>query len=69
MQPSDQKSMKVTGTLVSHAGAIATGTALLLAAIRAEGHSTAIRAVLVIVGLAVIFRMLSFGFSGAIGTP
>ena len=63
----DQKPLKTTGTLLKDLGAIATGSALVMAAIRAEGHSTVIRAVMLVVGLMVVFRMLSLGFSGSLG--
>ena len=63
----DQKPLKTTATLLKDLGMIAAGTAIVLAAIRAEGHSTVMRAVMLVLGLAVIFKMLSFGFSGGVG--
>jgi len=64
------KPLHATGTLLEDLGAIAVGGAILLAAIAAEGHSTAIRAVMVVVAVALIFKMLSFSFGGGISaTP
>lgn len=63
----DQKPLKTTGTLLKDLGMIATGTAIVVAAIRAEGHSTVIRAIMLVLGLAVVFKMLSLGFSGGVG--
>ena len=61
------KNLRTTGVLLKDLGMIAVGTAIILAAVRAEGHSTTIRAVMIVVGLAVLFKMLSFGFGGSIG--
>jgi uncharacterized membrane protein len=60
--------LKTTGTLLGHLGMAVTGTAIVLAAIRAEGHSTAIRAIMLVLGLAVIFKMFTIGFSGGLST-
>jgi hypothetical protein len=62
-----RNTLRSTGNLVGHLGSIATGTAIVVAAIRAEGHSTAIRAIMLILGVAIIFKMFTLGFTGSFG--
>jgi hypothetical protein len=61
------RNLQVTGNLLQDLGVVAAGTAVILAAIRAEGHSTAIRAIMLILGVVIIFQMLTFGFSAGFG--
>ena len=61
------RNLQVTGNILQDLGVVAAGTAVILAAIRAEGHSTAIRAIMLILGVVIIFQMLSFGFSAGFG--
>lgn len=60
------KNLQVTGNILQDLGAIAAGTAVVLAAIRAEGHSTVMRAVMLLLGVVVVFQAFSvnvgFGF-------
>lgn len=61
------RNLQVTGNILQDLGVVAAGTAVILAAVRAEGHSTAIRAIMLILGVVIIFQMLNFGFSAGFG--